>query len=100
MHHIQNLSATEVQAACLLIAAIALFLAIVLTIIHYTTRVMFGFMIGLATGAQGYWPMIQDWARDVLIPLIIGIGSLVVWAGIQLWERFLESGLGEIGNQL
>jgi zinc transporter ZupT len=94
MHLLQNLSPSEVSSLCLLIAIVALFLAIILTIIHYMTRVLAGFALGLAAGAQGYWPMIEAWARDVLIPVVIGLGSLLVWAAMQLWERFAESGLG------
>ena len=95
MDQLQNLTSDEVQSLCLLIAMVALFLAIILTIIHYLTGTLAGFIGGVVVGTHGYWPMMQEWARDVLIPVVIGALSLLVWGGAQLWERFLASGVGE-----
>ena len=89
MHHILNLSSHEMSILCLLIAAVALFLAIILTVIHYATGIMSGFILGLAAGTHAWWPMMQGWFRDVAIPLLISIASLLVWGLMQLWGRFL-----------
>ena len=99
MHHILNLSSHEMSILCLLIAAVALFLAIILTIIHYATGVMSGFVLGIAAGAHAWWPMMQGWFRDVAIPLLISAGSLIVWGGLQLWERFVEVGVAEVAER-
>lgn len=94
MHHILNLSSHELSVVCLLIAAIALFLSIILTIIHYLTGIMSGFLLGLAAGTHAWWPMMQGWMRDVMIPLLISLGSLFLWSVVQLWEGFWQTGAG------
>ena len=95
MHHLLNLGSNELSILCLLIAAVALFLAIILTIIHYATGVMSGFVLGLAAGTHAWWPMLNTWARDVAIPLLISVGSLLLWGLAELWARFMESGVAE-----
>lgn len=90
---LQNLTPSEVSSVCLVIAIVALFLAIILTVIHYLTGVMAGFIAGVAVSANAWWPMMDSWARDVAIPIVIGAVSLIAWGGAQLWERFSEAGL-------
>ena len=83
-----DLSPSEVASICLMIAIIALFMAIILTLIHYMTGILAGFTLGLAAGTHAWWPMLSEYAHDVLIPLAISGGALVVWALAQLYERF------------
>lgn len=93
---LQNLSPSEVSSVCLVIAVVALFLAIILTVIHYITGVMAGFIAGVAAGTPAWWPMMQEWGRDVAIPLVISAGALIVWGVTNLYERFKDSGLDEV----
>lgn len=95
MQTLQNLSPSEFSAICLLISVVALFLAIILTIIHYITGVLAGFTLGLAAGTHAWWPMLSEWARDVVVPLAISAGSMVLWALAHLYERFQDSGVDE-----
>ena len=88
MPHILNLSSNELSTLCIMIAGIALFLAIILTLIHYATGVMSGFLLGLAAGTHAWWPMMQGWFRDVAIPLLISIGSLLLWALSRLYQTY------------
>ena len=90
---LQDLTPAEVQSIALMVAIIALFLAIILTIIHYITGTLAGFIAGVAVSANAWWPMMQDWARDVAIPIVIGAGSLILWGCAQLYERFSEVGI-------
>lgn len=90
---LQDLTPSEVQSICLVVAIIALFLAIILTIIHYLTGTLAGFIGGVAVSSTAWWPMMQDWARDVAIPVVIGAGSLILWALANLYERFVDSGI-------
>ena len=90
---LQNLTPSEVSSVCLVIAVVALFLAIILTVIHYITGVMAGFIGGVAVSASAWWPMMETWARDVAIPVVIGALSLILWGGAQLWERFQSAGI-------
>lgn len=100
MEHIYNLPSNELSALCLLIAAIALFLAIILTVIHYTTRVVAGFMLGVAASSQGWLPAAELWIRDVAVPLLISVGALLLWGLSQLWEWVVqESGTVEVLNR-
>lgn len=96
MHLLQDLTPSEVSSICLIVAVVALFLAIILTIIHYITGTLAGFIAGVAVSSHAWWPMMQTWARDVAIPLLIGAGSLILWALAQLYERFKEVGLDEM----
>lgn len=56
---------------------------------------MAGFTLGLAAGTHAWWPMLSEWARDVVIPLAISAGSLVLWGLAHLYERFQDSGIEE-----
>lgn len=95
MDFFKSLTPSELSSLCLVIAAIAMFLAVILTVIHYMTGLVAGFAAGVAAGTHGYWPMMQEWGRDVMIPLVISAGSMLLWGGAQLYERFMESGAGE-----
>ncbi|MDK1020191.1 MAG: hypothetical protein QGD90_00955 [Candidatus Hydrogenedentes bacterium] len=99
MHLLNNLTPSEVSSICLVVAVVALFLAIILTIVHYITGVMAGFIAGVAVSANAWWPMMQEWARDVAIPLVIGAGSMILWGCAQLYERFADVGLDEVLNR-
>lgn len=99
MTFLQDLTPSEVSSICLMLAAVALFLAIILTIIHYITGVMAGFIAGVAAGTHAWWPMMTEWTRDVAIPLAISAGSLIVWLGAQVYERFHEAGVDEVLNR-
>ena len=90
---LQNLTPAEVQSIALMVAIIALFLAIILTIIHYLTGTLAGFIAGVAVSANAWWPMMQDWLRDVAIPILIGAGALILWAVTNLYERFKDAGI-------
>ena len=96
MHLLHNLTSSELSSVCLMIAVVALFMATILTIIHYVTGVMAGFIAGVATSTHAWWPMMQEWARDVAIPLVVSAGSLLLWGLAQLYERFLMSGVGDV----
>ena len=93
MPFLNSLTPAEVATLCLMLAVVSLFLAIILTVIHYVTGVMAGFLAGVAASTHAWWPMMQEWARDVAIPLVISAGSLLVWGLAQLYERFE---LGEV----
>ena len=96
---LQDLSPGEVSSICLVIAIVALFLAIILTIIHYITGLLAGFIAGVATSAPAWWPMMQEWSRDVAIPLLISAGALIVWGVTNLYERFKDAGIEEVINR-
>jgi len=96
MPQLTNLTPSELSSICLIIAVVALFMAIILTIIHYLTGLLAGFTLGIAAGTHAWWPMMQEWARDVMIPLVISVGSLLVWACSHLYERFVMSGVGDV----
>lgn len=96
MNLLHNLTSAELSSMCLMIAVVALFISIILTIIHYITGVMAGFVAGIAAGTHAWWPMMQEWARDVAIPLVVSAGSLLLWGLAQLYERYLMSGVGDV----
>ena len=96
---LQSLTPSEVATVCLMIAVVSLFLAIILTVIHYITGLMSGFILGLAAGTHAWWPMLQGWFRDVAIPLVISAGSLLLWGCARLYERFHEAAIDEVVNR-
>jgi hypothetical protein len=94
-----DLTPDEIASLCLVVAIAALFMAVILTIIHYITGVMAGFIAGVAASTPAWWPVMADWARDVAIPLLISAGSLILWGLAQLYERFQDSGIEEVVNR-
>ncbi len=93
---LQNLTPAEVSSVCLVVAIVALFLAIILTLIHYLTGILAGFAMGVAAGTPAWWPMMQEWGRDVAIPLLISAGALIMWGLTNLYERFKDSGIEDM----
>ena len=96
---LQNLTPAEVSSICLMVAIIALFMSIILTIIHYITGTLAGFIGGVVVSTHAWWPMMQDWARDVAIPIVIGAVSLILWGCAELYERFSQAGIDEVMNR-
>lgn len=93
---IQQLTADEISLLCIIIAVAALIIAVVLTIIHYLSGLMCGFMLGVAAGTPAWWPMLQEWFRDVMIPLAISACSLLLWAVVQGYDRFLSDSVNDV----
>lgn len=96
MPFLHSLTPSEVASICLVIAAVALFMSIILTLIHYITGVMAGFIAGVAASTHAWWPMMQEYTRDVIIPLVISAGALIVWGCARIYERFSDAGLDEV----
>lgn len=73
------LEGVSLRQVCLIIAAIATFIVVLLTIIHYASRVMVCIAMGVASDGGFFGGMMQEYWRDVLVPFLVALGSFLIF---------------------